>query len=119
VKASGNGECDLLYSAFDSASLVPGKCTCDIVSYSGTALNLGSCPHPKLQYVLELLRQIVPSVVIAGGVSGKIVIDFVGAARAMRDDVIGLPSLVLDPSTTNVAATRRLSEDLQSYCGTQ
>src|SRR6266481_3625387 len=76
------------YSAFDSASFVPCECTRDIVSDGSTALNLGSCPHPKLQYVLELLRQIVPSVVIAGRMRGKIVIDIVSAARAMCDDVI-------------------------------
>jgi hypothetical protein len=101
-----------LYSAFDSTSFVTCKPTCDIVSYGNAALDLGSCPHPKLQYVPELLRQLVPPVVISGCVRGKIVIDIVGAARAMFDDVIRLPFLALDLPTTNVTATRGLSEDL-------
>src|ERR1700689_3176940 len=75
-------------SAFDSAGFVPRKCASDIVSYGGAALYLRSCPHTKLQYVLELLRQIVPSVVIAGRVRGKIVIDVVSATGAMCDDVV-------------------------------
>jgi hypothetical protein len=42
------------YSAFDSASFLPRKPTCDVTSDGGTALNLASCPHAKLQDVLEL-----------------------------------------------------------------
>ena len=81
---------------------MPRKCTCDVVSYGSAALNLGSCPDAKLQNVLEFVREIVPAVVVAGRVRGKVVIDIVGAARAMCDDVIGLPLLVLDLPTTNV-----------------
>jgi len=95
----------VLNSAFDSASFVAGECACDVVSYGGAALNLGSCPHPKLQYVLEFLRQIVPSVVIADRVRGEIIIDIVSAARAMCHDVIGLPIPVLDLAATNVAGS--------------
>lgn len=107
------------YSAFDSARFVPCKCTCDIVSYGSAALNLGSCPHPELQYVLELLRQIVPSVVIAGRVCGKIIINVVSATRTMCEDVVGLPLFVLDLVTTEVTAARCLIENLSSFCGGQ
>jgi hypothetical protein len=92
-------------SAFDSANFVPSKCTCDIVAYGSAALNLGSCPHPQFQYVLELFRQIVPSIVIACRMRRKIVIDLMNAARAMCDNVIGLPPLILDLPPTNVTAS--------------
>ena len=96
---------------------MPCKCTRDVVSYAGAALNLGSCPHPKLQDVLELLRQIVPAIVVASCVSGKIVINVVSAASTMCDDVIGLPLLVLNVATTNVTATGGLCEDLKPFFG--
>ena len=94
---------------------MPRESTRDIVSYGGAALNLGSCPHPKLQYVPELFGQIVPAVVIAGRVRGKIVINVVSAAGAMCEDVIGLPLRVQDFPATNVTATRGLGEDLMSF----
>ena len=98
---------------------MPCKCGSDIISYGGAALNLSSCPYTKLQYVLEFLGQIVPSIVIAGRVRGQIVIDIVNAASAMGDNVIGLPLLVLDLPATNVTATRSLGEDLSSFRGGQ
>jgi hypothetical protein len=91
---------------------VPCKCISDVVSDGGAALNLGSCPHPEFQYVLELFWQIIPPIVVAGRVRGKVVVDVVSAAGAMCDDVIGLPPFVLDFPATNVTATGGLSEDL-------
>ena len=96
------------YSAFHSASFVRCKGTCDTFPYGSAALNLGSCPHPKLQNVLELFRQIVPSAVIASRMRGKIVVNLVSAPRAMCNYVVGLPPLVLDLTTTNVTASCRL-----------
>jgi hypothetical protein len=52
-------------------------------------------------------------------VRGKIVIDIVGAAGAVRKDVIGLPLLAIDFPTADVTATRGLGEDSYSFCGSQ
>jgi len=100
-----------------SLRFVPRERTCDIVSYAGAAFNLGSRPHAKLQDVVELLRQVVPAIVIAGRVRGKIVIYVVSAPSTMCDDVIGLPLLVLNVATTNVTATGGLCEDLKPFFG--
>ena len=80
------------------------KGSCHLVSYDGATLNLRSCPNAQFQYVLELFRKIIPTVMIAGRMCRKIVVNFMNATGAMCDDVIGLPRIALDRPSANVTA---------------
>jgi len=67
-------------------------------------------PDAQLERPLELFGEVVPPVVIAGGVRGEVVVDTVAAAVAMRVDMVGLPS-ALERAAAEVASVPGLGGD--------
>jgi hypothetical protein len=78
--------------------------------------DLGSHPHTELQNPLKLLSAIVPSVIVANGMSRKIVVHGVFAACAVRQDMISLPIGAVDGSATDVTTTSCFAQHLSALC---
>jgi hypothetical protein len=66
-------------------------------------LNLSSHKDAKLKYPLEFLGPIMPSVIIANGMGGKIVIHQVLTPRRVRQNVVCLPIVASNATATNMA----------------
>jgi hypothetical protein len=58
---------------------------------------------------LELLRRVVPPVVVADRVSGEVILGAMTASVAVREKMVGFPS-VLHEAATNVTAATCLLE---------
>ena len=90
----------------------------DVRADGRALLYLGSRPHAKLQDQLKLLREVVPSVVVACPVSREVVVCRMPAASAMRQNVIRVPSTD-DVATANVALSARLAKNSRSLRSTE
>ena len=89
-------------AAFGTATVVGDEVFGGFESDFLLGLDLGAEPNAEFENPLEFLGAVVPTVVVAEGMGGQVVVEAVRAAAAMREDVIGFPVRAINEPAADV-----------------
>jgi hypothetical protein len=77
-------------------------------------LDVGAEPDPKFHNPLKLFCVVVPTVIVAEGMGRKVVVNRMVPARAMGENMVGIPGLAIDCPAADVTATASFAQNLGS-----